>query len=320
MATFLRRLAILGALCMLTDSTSAEEARREVLDRADAMQSEDCSASLCAEWWAKDQANLKWLAERTDLLRLDSDGLARLVSEKDLAGWESPAPLGFGALRHELRTSNGGYLSISITVVTVEQQVAEYRIHLTSSGWELVKPHVASFWEGLGGPALDQGSHGAVLERRNPAVLSSFRRKLAEAFGEAREVDVPAELEAAYATLTSLVEAPAVGVVCGYAGMEPIGFTAVRQLVSSGRFDLLESVARGPGPEGRVYAAHALRSAVPPTPELRQLLGAVERHTRQVTVCNGCMFSRASAAEAFEVLGQGGPLLHGRPRSPARRP
>jgi hypothetical protein len=96
----------------------------------------------------------------------------------------------------------------------------------------------------------------ASAVQKGPAAQEAGDR-VSALLGSQLPVDVPADLAASYSVLLSPTAELPLGYDCGFT--VPRGLAAARALRDAGRVDLLRNVLRGLNPEGRYYAARALR-------------------------------------------------------------
>ena len=118
-------------------------------------------------------------------------------------------------------------------------------------------------------------------------------------------IDPPPELAEAFRELMDAQIQFAVGTGCGFAPFPPRGFVHTSALVTAGRFDLLRAVLRGPNPEARVYAAHALSEHGALEPADAATIAILARLPFQLVTCDGCLWGHEEWDAAFHGLDRG---------------
>lgn len=154
------------------------------------------------------------------------------------------------------------------------------------------------------GPNARSDASTVVYVWRDEAGLAALAERRAAQLGAPPSAEVPADLQGPYARLTSPFGESSVGVSEGIDGAHPEGVTDVAALLRAGRIDLLRRVLRGPNPEGRIYAAWALRRAQgePLSPADAETISRVRASKHHVNVAEGCSSGRATPQKALEAL------------------
>ncbi len=231
---------------------------------------------------------------------------------------EETRALGFGASRvtFELR---GNRTIADIVLVSAPPStsgatpIARIRVShfaIEPAEWKRIAPELERAWRDStvqvalqGVSEHPSGRPNLRVERESSEVLADLSRRRAEALGDAPASPTPPELAAAWRTLTDPLEELVVGTGCGFVGLPPPGFLSTRALVEAGRFDLLRAVLRGPNPEARVFAAHALgaRAALDATDAAA--IATLAALPLELRTCEGCLFGASDWNGAVGVLG-----------------
>ena len=207
--------------------------------------------------------------------------------------------VGFGARLVRLAV-DVGYTTCWVDVLIHKDTVARLEMRFSSPGspkWPVIEATLLEVW-----PQLRPAEKGLEYVYGDPVAQRALDAQRARALGKPSGAKVPLGLRAALSTLTDAFGELSVGSVCGYAGREPPGRTAVTALANAGRLDLIGDVLRGPNLEGRVYAALELLMAqatrgwaLPPAD--RAAISAIRKLETPVSVCEGCLFGSRSAVE-----------------------
>jgi hypothetical protein len=234
------------------------------------------------------------------------DGGVWHQSAGDSAVLKERRELGFGAVHHRLYWP-GGYASATAEVVELEGEVVEYRLSVRSgSSWEEVRDRVLSAWvEAGGGPFAHQPS-GIGRNRSFDAAAHRLEAVLIEHLGDDPQVRVPRRLRHAHAELRSPFSELSVSRRCGDGAPDAYEWRLLRTLLDARRTDLLESVLRGPNPEGRVLALAGLRiqerRGTTLSAETQRAMETVLSLQIPIDHCFGCEVTATDAQDAVERI------------------
>jgi hypothetical protein len=213
--------------------------------------------------------------------------------------------LGFGARRFNAPFTvldgpgQGALRYCSVAVAGYEEHVASIRARCTpvAKGEALLRLYERLFprWA----PSADQGIAFAFDDA---LVLREMNDVRAKALGALVAVVPPAPLRASYETLLEPSESLMFGHACGFGGTRPPGRREMDTLVTAGRFDLIRNVLRGPTPEGRAFAAEALRNAHRVTADDRATFAAIRRSGGSVAFCEGCTVHGPEPEATFSLF------------------
>ncbi len=255
-------------------------------------------------------AERAWLAKDVDMIwRVRSilpptPSASAFFHALDARDTQKDTDLGFGLHLQTARVA-GGYTTCFFTLVSQADAIVSLRAECTAQtpADEGIGPTLA---EALGqGFSLQPGSSlVARAEYQSPAASADARAALDRALGAQAPVladSLPRSVREAYERLMSPLEELAVGSSCGIVGRSPAGRDAMLTLIAAKRIDLLRNVLRGPNPGGRIYAAQALRQLRAMSPQDEAIVAALASSSTPVTLCNGCMFSEKTSADALQV-------------------
>ena len=234
-----------------------------------------------------------WLRELPDAVRSD-DG------ERDL---------GFGA-RRLLLDVPGGRTRATVMLLGVDGAIARVRLAqfpLEDAGWPSIAPALVRAWT-RGAPATfvaRVADTKVTVERSDAELVAALDARLARELGDARPESPPGELEEAYRTLLDPFETLWVGTACGFTALPPHGREQTQALVGAARFDLLRCVLRGPNPEARAYAAHALLERGAEDAADAAAIETLARLPLRLIVCAGCTVFASDWQGARKALGDG---------------
>jgi len=214
----------------------------------------------------------------------------------------TPRELGYGVTT-VYGTMPGGYCSLTAHLLVFDGVVAQARMQglCKPAVWLRLSAFVGEKWP-PSSRDVERGTHrGREYSWTNETRLAAVRRAMTADLGETEKAEAPAKLAGAFEELTSPFSSTHVSFAggCYFSGTDPEGKTAIDSLVRAKRWDLVRMAARGLNPEGRVYAAHALRSA--PADQRKPADAAVIDRIRAldlpIAVCAGCLIRRSTAAE-----------------------
>jgi hypothetical protein len=255
---------------------------------------------LNEDWLQKDRGLLKVWGDNLSPHDLSPDAfLARLAIEGQ-AG-RSTRDLGLGLIRISLRRG-GGYCSCRADLLVYDGRIARLEAGCAAprDAWARLRDDAATAWRSRGRDVERAGHRGREYGWGDGERTASVRRALAAELGEPVPASAPAHLAWAVDLLTSPFAGTHVNLTggCYYGGEDPEGKRAIDALVKAGRWDLVRLAARGPSPEGRVYAARALLGRPPAnlTDDDRQVLERIRALPVPIEVCSGCLVSREPAA------------------------
>jgi hypothetical protein len=231
---------------------------------------------------------------------------------------EETRALGFGASRVALELRGGRSIAEivllsappSMSGATPIARIRVSQFALEDTEWERIAPELERAWQGSivqvtlrGGPDHRSGRPSLRAERETSEVLAELSRRRADALGDTPASATPPELAEAWRTLTDPLEELVVGTGCGFVGLPPPGFLSTRALVEAGRFDLLRAVLRGPNPEARVFAAHALGAHAALGATDAAAIARLAALPLELRTCEGCLYSASDWNGALGVLG-----------------
>ncbi len=145
---------------------------------------------------------------------------------------------------------------------------------------------------------------GPRVELGEPELERALRRRLSDELGSEPANEPPTELADAWRTMTDPFVALDVGNRCGFVGSPTPGFLCAKAFVEAGRFDLLRSILRGPNPEARVFAGHALIEHGPLDAADASAIAIAKLAALplQLRVCEGCVGGARDWNGALRVL------------------
>jgi hypothetical protein len=282
-------LSLLAGCSRLLESDEDRQAR-------DLISKHDVDSSVNREWLQKD---VKVGLELRKLLPPKGSADA-FVKSLGPSKPEDHTDLGFG-LTAATHTLVGGHVSCWIRVASIADEFVSVDANCptTSKDWSKIAPIVQ---EALGPEFVAKGDgYGASMNAHYPFPESKAKLQsaLAKELGPTQTLDVPEELQKSYEILASPLDRLVVGTACGVAGSPPLGAKETLMLEKAGRLDLLRNVLRGPNPEGRVYAAQALRRHQPLTPDDASVIEKIRTQPTIIFGCSGCMPMNAPAAQVL---------------------
>lgn len=273
---------------------------------------------LREDWLEKDRE----AARRTHAaLALERPTVDRFRQALGIGATDSePRDLGYGA-KLFTRDLGGGYTMHWVRWVTFtppadpskeprsrpKPQLVAVSVRATISHETLakVRPHLLKIW----GDArqVEKQRWGYSVRREYADAIRAQRGAREAVLGEATtRHDPPVSLAEGMDSLLDPLADHAVGEVCEYGGIVPIGHATTEALLEMGALDLLAILLRGPNPEARVYAARALleargQGADVPAADLATI-AKIRALAIPVQMCRGCFFSDSTAAELLSGL------------------
>lgn len=302
----LERMGMAFAACLglVAQLVSCELARP---DRGEALEAEAFERLLAAD--VEQAARLGELLDARPptleelLARLPAEPYQRLSRE-----------LGFGAQRVTLDLRSGlthTRLSVLVVPALAGRELARIRVDQTPhrpAEWERIEPDLEWAWEESTALAIEllldesSGRPSLRVEHREPELEAALQHRLQGELGAAPSVELPSELADAHRTMTDPLVELRVGTGCGFLSSPTPGFLATELLVAAERFDLLRSILRGPNPEARVFAAHALSEHGALEPADGAAIAVLARLALPIRVCAGCVGDSRSWNGAIEML------------------
>lgn len=164
--------------------------------------------------------------------------------------------------------------------------------------WPKLGAELKGAW---GEEALESGT-SLRIEREDRELYSACLARIAFWLGKAPEALPDESCAQAYRTLMNPLSKLEVGTGCGIVGLPPRGRAETEALTKAGRFDLLRSILRGPNPESRVYAAHALTNAGALEAADRTAIENLARRPVTIVTCSGCRVRGLEWSAAMQVL------------------
>jgi hypothetical protein len=258
---------------------------------------------LNEDWLRNDREVLRQLLDFERQSGIDDGGVWH-ASAGDSAMLKERHELGFGAVRHRLDWP-GGYTGATAELVELEGHVVEYRLSVRSgTSWDEVRGRILADWvEADGGPFVHQPS-GIGRNRSFDAAAHRLEEVLTEYLGDGPQVRVPRRLRQAHAELRSPFSDLTVSRHCGDGAPDAHEWRLLRTLLDARRTDLLESVLRGPNPEGRVLALAGLRlqerRGARLSAETQRAMESVLSLQIPIDHCFGCEVTATDARDAVE--------------------
>lgn len=259
---------------------------------------DDESAIVNEEWLSSDIANAK---KTLPLLPPKDVTVDAFLERLDASDVDDDRKTGFGGRR--LNAADfGGYTSSWIKIAGFEGRLVAIEIRVRGSGgsWPDISERLKAAW----GKRFTSIERGLRYRWEDAPGLAKHRAAVEKALGKAPEAEIPKDLAAAFALLTSPYERLDVGDVCYEGGDAPEGKTATDRIVAAGRYDVLRRVLRGPNPDGRVYAARALlaraRKGQPLAPTDKRAIDVIRGSDVPISACSGCEVFDAKAAELLQ--------------------
>ena len=262
-------------------------------------------AALNEDWLRSDEKRIAQVRDALGRAELTVELLREIAGSSDV---REDRAIGFGARRVRL-SLYGGYTTIWVVILAEEpdeagrSRVAALAFEQRGSPetWAAVAPRLREAWKGF--PATGAlGEHDGWLayERRDADRIAELRARTEAALGTVPATEVPSELAPAFELLTSPYEQLVIGRNCSYTGAPPPGAVEIRAIVAAGRFDLVRLVLRGPNPEGRVWAAHALLERGALDDADRRAIETLRALPLEIECCDGCEFEHASFDAALK--------------------
>ncbi len=226
--------------------------------------------------------------------------------------------LAFGARRVALDLRSQ-LVHVRIVVLVVPAQAGRElaRIRIDQSPhrpeeWARMESTLAEAW--AGSPALavqrrtddESGRPSLRIEHGEPELEEAFGRALRDELGPGPTLAPLAELAGAQRTLMDPLTELRVGTGCGFLGSPTPGFLATNSIVAADRLDLLRAILRGPNPEARVFAAHALLRQGTLDPADATTIAKLATLDLRLQICEGCTFGESDWSGALGVLASGG--------------
>jgi hypothetical protein len=218
--------------------------------------------------------------------------------------------LGLGARRITF-VKGVAYTSIFIEAITINNKLAYYEAGITSHSqeWPRMKTFVIETWLENDGPTFLEDEHRVYTTHTIKNNYALLKRTFARSLGSMREVSIPPDLELSYQYLTNPLNDIVVGNGgCGYPPDIPTGKVAIDALLAARRYDLIENVARGFNPGGRIFAAHALLEAKKNGARLSFSTDLTIKRTvnspTPISTCAGCIVFREKGKQAIRKLQQ----------------
>lgn len=254
------------------------------------------------EWLARD---LERVAQLKRFLGRDVRSVEAL--REDLGGCDvrEDRETGFGSRRLCLAVY-GGHTTIWIRVLaaapTEEQESLVASLELEQRGYRESWAGVAAELKRAWGSGVSDLELGLRVEWSDPTRTRELLRRTATALGGVLAVEPPRELAAAFATLVDPLSPLIVGRSYGDDGGAPPGLAEMAALIASQRFDLVRAVLRGPNPEARVYAAHALIQRGPLDPADAAAIATLAKLPLDLECSHGCLLQSLRWTAALAVL------------------
>lgn len=263
------------------------------------------SSDARADWIESDLARVDQVLRALDAEDLDVATLTATLRGADV---REDRPIGFGARRLVLAVY-GGYTTtwVHVLAAVAEREGGPSRIAACRfdqlASVELPKEareRLAERW-GKRAVALERGFRA---ERRDADAGKRLRANVEKALGACVVPDAPERLRAAFERLTSPFEDHVLGRACGDGGDAPIARAEVDALLAADRVDLLRAALRGMNPEGRAWAAWALRkrsktSGVALDASDRAAIETLRATKTEYEACSGCERERLGLDEAL---------------------
>lgn len=302
----LERMGMAFAVCLglVPQLVSCELARP---DRGEALESEAFERLLAAD---REQA-----ARLGELLDARPPTLEELLSGLPAEPYQRESrELGFGAQRVTLDLRSGlTHTRLAVLVVPglAGRELARIRVDQAPhrpAEWERIEPDLEWAWEGSTALAIERrldehsGRPSLRVEHAEPALEAALQRVLQDELGPAPAPELPSELADAHRTMTDALAELPVGTTCGFIGSPTPGFLATELLVAAGRFDLLRSILRGPNPEARVFAAHALSEHGTLDAADAAVIAKLAALGLKLQSCQGCVYGVSDWNGAIDVL------------------
>jgi hypothetical protein len=260
------------------------------------------SSQLNEAWLAKDLECSAQLCTALDARNLSVEDLKRVLKSCDV---REERAIGFGSQRL-LIAVYGGYTTTWVHVLGEtrvgehDARVAGMRVEQMGSheSWNLIRERLRLAWKR---PMRDV-EFGLATQRDDAKLAQELRERTADALGGRIESRVPDELAASFELLTSPFEDLAVGKSFGDDGAPPFAARASKQLVDAQRFDLVSAALRGLNPEGRVYAAYALRARGKLDQKDETAIEKLRELDVEITTADGCIVEHKKFDAALAML------------------
>ena len=120
------------------------------------------------------------------------------------------------------------------------------------------------------------------------------------------EQKVSSEINKAFAVLTGSKKL-IIGRVCGRAGKDPDGLSAIRVLAKYKRYDLISKALNGNNFEGKVYAAWAFlklqKRGVKLSEAVKKVIEGLRNSDRRARTCMGCLLTEEKIMDILNLDG-----------------
>ena len=267
-----------------------------------ALQAPQEKRELDREWLASDLERIEQVRAALAAPELTVEGLQEALESPDV---REDRDIGFGARRVFL-AAYGGYSTVWVRILAetgiADRPARVARLTVTQSGysdsWSLVAEKLRAAWS----RPVTAGESSLSFEHEDAELVLALTTKTETALGGRVDVEAPAELARAFATLIDPCGEAIVGASYSIDGGPPPGAVEIRALVEAGRFDLVRAALRGFNPEGRVYAAHALLEREEIDPRDEAAISELRALPVEITICHGCLVTKTSFTGALDVL------------------
>lgn len=163
---------------------------------------------------------------------------------------------GFNRFFHE---RPGGYCSFFAEGFALRDEYARYKLGLRCEPdvWPRIREQAIKEWKARGGPAFTE-KDGIFVETADDSIIEKYKTAVSAKLGPMKPVTIPANLKKSYEHLIDPITNSGIGDRCVEEQSLPDGKTAILQIITAKRIDILENILRGYNPGGRIYAASAL--------------------------------------------------------------
>lgn len=259
-------------------------------------------AAVREDWIVKDLERVDQVRAFFDTGPFTVEAFLRATKSFDV---REDRAIGFGARRLHLALY-GGHTTIWVKIFAQEKgddgSSAIARLDIVQQGyrdsWENVSARLAPAW----GEGVERVELGLRRERVDKDLDAALRLRIARALGGPVDASPSKELAAPLDILVDPLALHIVGLAEGDDGAPPLALASMKSLVDAGRFDLVRAVLRGPNPEARVYAAHALETHGQREEADIAAVEVLAKLPLQLEVRVGCTGLRAAWSEAIEFL------------------
>jgi hypothetical protein len=240
---------------------------------------------LNSDWLNKDLELVASLAKHIDK---PYPKLDRFLSQVQGSDTKTHRWIGFELQQVKL-AKYGGYTTAWITVVALHEEIVALEIIQsgTQDSWLYVYPQLQKAWKQHATENVEKASLTAVRFVEQGKIDHAIFAEL----GAPSLFEEAGACERQFELLLSPFDTLDVGKACYFDGVPPPGYSAVKQLINSGRFDLIRRVLRAPTPEARMYAVLSLYDRSDKTEDDKSVIEKLRKMDLPMRVCRGCRIS-----------------------------